>query len=459
MFFIKNSFTYRNKIVSLDMKNIGFYFLLTAIAIDFSSCKKDSSSGQLEFKGISTNTGSYGSTMTIYANNFSTGKDTIKLNGVPCNIVDIKGSSITIDIPKGAGPGYFTITDGSKILQGPSFLFVYTGTVSTVAGSLDNGSIDGTGLDASFLFLDGVVVNSKGNLNTVEFTGGDPYATTYEASSRIRQITPAGVVTTFCGSGQYGFKDGSASEAGFGQLRGIAIDAAGNLYVSDYYYNKIRKITPTGDVTTIAGDGNAGFKDGPADSAIFKGPGGIAVDAIGNVYVADNGNLSIRRISPDGMVTTMTSAGFTALTDLSQSHLTFTSPWAICLDHQGNFLVGDNGSIWKITPDGTQTNFISTEDGPRPNGFAYSNGMMGRIAGLIEDSHGHVYATDIDNSAIYQVSIYGINLFAGIRGQFLPFADGPVATATFIDPVGLAIDKDDNIYVADDYRMRKITVQ
>ncbi len=444
------------------MKNVICFLLVMTIIFNFIACKKDTTGGQLEITEISANHGSYGSTMTITVNNFSAGKDTIKINGMPCNVTGIQGSEITIDIPKASGSGYITITDGTTILKGPPFKYIYTCNVTTLAGSLDSGSVDGTGLGASFLHLDGVAVSSTGILYTTEFTGDNQYIDTYPASSRIRQINAAGVVTTFSGSGHYGFQDGPASVAGFGDLAAIAIDAVGNLYVTDYYYNRIRKITTTGDVSTIAGNGNAGFVDGPADSASFNGPTGVTLDAIGNVYVADNGNVCIRRISPDGMVTTLTDKGFITLTNASQNHVIFESPWALCFDLQGNLLVGDKGNIWKTSLSGTKDFFYSTDDGPHPDGFSYNNGI-GRITGLVVDSHGNVYASDLDYSVVYQISIYGTNIFAGIPGQypgqFLPFSDGPLLTATFINPSQLALDKDDNLYIADGYRMRKIAIQ
>jgi hypothetical protein len=434
------------------MKCVAFLFIQVSICICSISCKKESNpnnngNGAIDFIGISKDSAAYGSTITVYAGNFSAIKDTIKLNGVPCSVVNVQGTNITISIPKGAGSGYFTITNGSTTVKGPFFDFLYTSYVTTVAGELDSGSVDGTGLAASFSFLGGVVINTAGILYTVEFS----------ANSRVRTINSAGAVTTFAGNGQYGFQDGPAGVAEFKQLAGIATDAAGNLYVSDFYNQRIRKITPSGDVSTVAGNGNAGLLDGPADSASFNEPTGLAIDNAGNIYVADYSNSALRRIGTDGMVTTLTSNGFTMLTGSSQSYSTFESPWALCLDAEGNILLGDNGHIWKITPAGMLTGFAG--EGP---GFTVGipfEAQFGRIEGLVADSHGNVYASDVDNAVVDQISPWGISTFAGIPGHNVPLTDGPWQDAIFNEPEGLAIDTAGNIYVADDYRMRKIIVQ
>jgi hypothetical protein len=440
-----------------DMNYFGYFLLLVLIFTCSTSCKKQSNGGPPKFITISRDSAAYNVPFTVTVDNFSPDKDTIKYNGVPCPIVSIQGSDISITIPKNAGPGYFTITDGTTIVKGFLVYYINTSYVTTIAGSLDSGSVDGTGLAASFLALDGVALSSTGILYTTEFTGGNQYIDIYSASSRIRQINAAGVVTTFSGSGHYGFKDGPASVAEFGELGAIAIDAAGNLYVTDYYYNRIRKITSSGDVSTIAGNGNAGFVDGPADSASFNGPTGIAIDNAGNVYVADNKNFAVRRISTNGMVTTLTSTGFLALTDPGQNHRTFASPWALYLN-RGNLLLGDNGFIWNITPSGVLTVLAGVGPG-------YSEGpgyevQFGRVEGLVADSHGNIYAADLDNGIIREITSIGVTNFAGIAELLLPAAvDGPWQTAIFQSPSGLAIDKDDNIYVADGYRLRKIFVQ
>jgi hypothetical protein len=433
------------------MKCYHYLLVLILVVVSLISCKKNSqssNSGQVQFIGISRYSGAYDTTVTIYAKNFSS-QDTIELNGVPCPIVSIHDDSIVITIPKGAGSGAFTITNGTTTVTGPSFNFAYSSYVTTIAGSKDSGSIDGTGLSATFFFLSDVVIDPAGTLFTTE----------YSDSSRVREINSAGVVTTFAGTGQRGSLNGAAGIAEFEQLTGIAIDAAHNLYVSDYFNQRIREISPSGVVSTLAGNGSAGLVDGPASTANFNGPTGIAVDSAGNVYVADNGNNAVRRISVDGNVTTLTSNGWVALANSNQLHSAFSFPWGLCLDHQGNLLLGDKGYIWKITLNGSLSVFAGVgapgyADGP------VNNAQFQSIEGLVVDNRGNVYAADAGNYIIRQINANGaVSTFAGVQGQGREAIDGPWQTAQFVSLEGLAMDNQGNIYVSDDYRMREIFVQ
>jgi serine/threonine-protein kinase len=164
------------------------------------------------------------------------------------------------------------------------------GTVGTLAGQLKPGMVsgyaDGPAAEAKFNSPRSVAVDGAGNVYVVD-TG----------NQRIRAISPAGQqVTTLAGGPQPGYKDGQGAEARFSYPSDLAVDAAGNLYVADTANHCIRKITPDGTVTTLAGTGAAGYADGPLAEAQFRAPEGIAVDGAGNVYVADTGNQRIREI-------------------------------------------------------------------------------------------------------------------------------------------------------------------
>jgi len=151
-------------------------------------------------------------------------------------------------------------------------------TVSTLAGSGTSGGADGVGGGATFAAPIGVAVDAIGNVYVADALG-----------HKIRKVSPVGAVTTLAGSGA-GSTNGSGSGASFNSPRGVAVDGAGNVYVADYSNNRIRKVTATGDVTTFAGSGSSGSSDGSAGSATFHGPVGVAVDSVGNVYVADEAN-------------------------------------------------------------------------------------------------------------------------------------------------------------------------
>jgi len=191
------------------------------------------------------------------------------------------------------GSGNIYVADyGNNVIRkivytGGVFGWVQTATVTTLAGSTTAGSSDGTGTSASFNKPYGVAVDAAGNVYV-----GD------RGNHLIRKITPAGVVTTLAGSGTAGFTDGTGTAASFNNPCHLTVDANGNIYVADFGNNAIREITPAGVVTTVAGTGTIGSTNGAASSATFYNPTGIAVDASGNLYVADGSNQLIRKITP-----------------------------------------------------------------------------------------------------------------------------------------------------------------
>ena len=194
-----------------------------------------------------------------------------------------------------------------------------------------------------------MAVDAAGNVYVAD-TGNDT----------IRKITPAGVVTTLAGTaGQAGSADGTGTAARFNEPDGVAVDAAGNVYVADTNNDTIRKITPAGVVTTLAGTaGQAGSADGTGAAAQFNAPEGVAVDGAGNVYVADTGNDTIRKITPAGVVTTLAgTAGQVGSADGTGSAARFNDPDGVAVDGAGNVYVADtiNDTIREITPAGVVT--------------------------------------------------------------------------------------------------------
>jgi gliding motility-associated-like protein len=224
------------------------------------------------------------------------------------------------------------------------------GVISTFAGSGASGNANGTGTAATFKRPTGVAVDAAGN---VYVTDGN--------NNRIRKITPAGVVSNFAGSGTQGSANGTATAASFYAPAGITIDAGGNLYVTDNN-NLIRKITPAGQVSTLAGSGSAGSANGQGSAASFNGPGGIAIDAAGNLYVTDSGNNLVRKITPAGMVTTLAGSGVAGNSDGSGAAASFDHPAGIAVGSDGNLYVADawNRRVRKITPEGIVSTFVGS---------------------------------------------------------------------------------------------------
>jgi len=328
------------------------------------------------------------------------------------------------------------------------------GIVSTLAGSITNasGNLDGTGTAASFNSPKGVAVDASGNVYVAD-----------SFNHKIRKITPAGLVSTFAGSGSNGSADGTGILATFSSPTGLAIDTSGNVYVADKGNDEIRKITPLGVVTTLAGA--AGFQpfpgsaDGIGIAARFNYPFGVAVDASGNVYVADTDNHKIRKITATGVVSTFAGSGVSSLIiDGAGVVAKFNSPTGVVVDASGNLYVADSNHnvIRKITT----TGMVSTFAGSGAQGSTDGTGLISLNApsGVAIDALGNMYVTNTDNYKIRKITSAGaVSSFVG-SGAF-GSADGIGTTASFKSPTGIAVDASGTVYIADTYnhKIRKIT--
>ncbi len=301
-------------------------------------------------------------------------------------------------------------------------------TFTTLAGIAPIGSANGPGTDAQFNDPRGVAVDTNGDVFVAD-----------AGNNTIRMITSAGVVTTFAGfAGVAGSSDGTNDSARFNFPAGVALDSNGNLYVADYYNDTIRKVTPTGVVTTLAGSpGNAGTNDGMGTNAQFDGPSGVAVDSAGNIYVAEFGspNNAIRKVTTAGMVTTLPAGGF--------------EPYAVAVDSAGDvFSVNaGSGNIVEFTPAGTNW-MVTTLAG----GFFHPEGIA-------VDVESNLYVANSDDDTVSKVTPGGsVSTLAGVSGA-PGNTDGTGSEALFNTPIGLALDSAGALYVADEGNntIRKIT--
>ncbi|CAM3675983.1 hypothetical protein FSS13T_26640 [Flavobacterium saliperosum S13] len=274
------------------------------------------------------------------------------------------------------------------------------GAVTTLSGTGAIGTLDGPALSATFRYPDGAVVDSQGNILISD-----------QSNHKIRKLDTNGIVSTFAGSGVAGFTDGTGATAKFYYPAGMAIDANDNLYVADYSNHRIRKVTPGGLVTTYAGLAIAGATDGNTSVAKFNGPTGVAVDASGNVFVADYNNHKIRKISTLGEVSTVAGTGIAGAADGASVTATFNHPAIVAVDTNNNLFITDEGNhkIRKISSLNEVTTFAGTGTSGA-NDAAASSATFNSPTGVCVDNAGTVYIADYGNHKIRKISRYGYGI-------------------------------------------------
>ncbi len=306
------------------------------------------------------------------------------------------------------------------------------GVVTTFTGYPGVGSIDGTGAAARFNGPIGIAADSSSNLFIAD-----------SFNNTIRKITAAGVVTTFAGTaGISGTTNATGSAARFANPSAIAIDGSNNLYVADTSNASIRKITSAGVVTTFAGtSGFSGSADGTGAAARFLFPYGIAIDSSSNLYVADTANNTIRKITTGAVVTTFAGNSISSgSADGTGATARFSSPYGVTVDSSNNIFVADcgNNTIRKITPGAVVTTFVGTAG---TSGSADGTGASARFncpQALAIDSSNNLYVADSGNNLIRKITSsgvvstqVGVSTKAGVNTGFLP--------STIYSPQGITI--------------------
>ena len=385
--------------------------------------------------------------VTISGDHFanSVADNQVTFNGKTALILTATPTSLLVKVPAGAGTGKIRVRTGGGT-DSSATDFMYAETVDTTVGTsvitlAGDGSLPLLGLPA------GIAVDAAGTLYVADAN-----------NDRIRKITPAGVITTLAGMPISAFADGDATHARFNHPTGVAVDAAGMVCVADLRNHRIRKITPQGDVSTLAGSGIPMFVDGTGAQARFNAPTGIAIDAAGTLYVADADNNRIRKIMPGGIVSTLAGSGAPGFADGADSVAQFNYPTGVAVDASGNVFVADanNHRIRKVTPAGV----VSTLAGSGDQGFADNTGLLAKFnypTALAVDVLGNVYVADNNNHRIRKITMAGVVSTVagtGVAG----FADGNDAVAQFNFPDGIAINPSGALYIGDQWnnRIRKI---
>jgi len=274
----------------------------------------------------------------------------------------------------------------------------------------------------------------------------------------IRMMTPDGVVTTFAGTGEFGNEDGPRNEATLGSPNQMVWHENGDMYFTDRTTHFVRKISSDGIVSTIAGTGARSSVDGPVDRATFELPNGIVIDADGNIYVSDTGGNTIRMITPDGNVVTVAGSGEFGFAEGNARNAAFRWPGSMIMDGEGNIILSDirNHMIRKLAPNGD----VMVIAGTGERGFADGEALQAQFndpGALLLADNGSIYVADIRNHRIRKISADGVVTTIAGTGEE-GFTDGPALEATFNAPFGLAFDQDGNLFVSDleNNRIRKI---
>ena len=372
-----------------------------------------------------------------------------KKTTTPTDIPAVTTQDVMLDVTTTTAQSGGTITSvGSSAISDNGIVYSATNPLPTLA----NTKVSSPLITTSYTFTTNITSLTANTTYYVRAYATNQFGTAYGAvvkfttSSNLSSV--AGVVTTVAGNGNPGFGDGLGTGAQFNNPGGLAVDAQGNVYISDTFNNRIRKMGTDGTVTTIAGNGTAGYVDGPSGSAEFYAPAGLTLDASGNIYVADFGNNVIRKISADGTtVSTFAGNGYAAFVDGAAAKVAaFNGPSGVAFDSKGSLFVVDqnNNMIRKISKAS-----VSLVAGLLPQG--YVNGTVDSVKGvwgyfrhpsaIAIDANDNLYIADRGNSAIREITPAGV---------ITTVAGGPGQTALVGLPSGLCVDKLGNIYITDE---------
>jgi sugar lactone lactonase YvrE len=402
-----------------------------------------SNSTSVAITGISPVAGAAGISDTLTGTGFSAAiaLDSVYFNGKTASIISASTTRLIVVVPAGVSTGDVTVSVNGQVATGPLFMVgtdtaTYLNDTAYIVSTLTSGILS---------VPSSLVLDANGNLFVVDY-----------GHNLIRKVTPAGMLTTFAGSGQDVHADGMDTAAGFFQPQNITIDPSGILYVSEPDYNDIRKISPGAAVSTFIGEPTTGYVDGTGSAARFHGISALTCDNQGNLFVWDGGNRNFRKITPGTVVTTFAGSGTLGTADGTGTAASFGAAYDLCVDAANNIYVADGyyNTIRKITPSGVVTTIAGVAD---PDHFYDVDGVGTQAkfagpSGIAADKYGNLYVSDwaINGATIRKITPSGVvTTIAGVPGV-QGSADGPAHQATFQDPSTLVVAPNGVVYVCDE---------
>jgi streptogramin lyase len=329
------------------------------------------------------------------------------------------------------------------------------GIITTVAGNgtIGSGGDGGPATAAQLFSPTGVAVDAAGDLFIADSN-----------NSRVREVSPSGTITTVAGNGTFGFggDGGPATAAKLNSAAGVAVDAAGDLFIADTQNNRVRKVSPSGVITTVAGNGTfgPGGDGGPATAAPLAFPQAVAVDASGDLFIADTTNQRVREVSPSGIITTAAGNGFGSFSGDGgrATAAALNDPAGMAVDAAGDLFIADqsNNRVREVSSSGTIT---TVAGGGTGDGGPATLAPVAFPPGVAVDAAGDLFIADQDNNRVREVSPSGIITTVAGNGIGGFAGDGGRATAAELDgPAGVAVDAAGDLFIADrsDSRVREV---
>lgn len=312
-------------------------------------------------------------------------------------------------------------------------------TRTLAGGNGDVGFRDGQGRDAVFYNPSSLVLEPNGDLLVLD-----------RFNHRIRRVTPAGAVSTYWGTGERGNRDGANGTGLLNQPITLLREADGSLLIADTQNHSIRRLSPDGVLSTVAGNGGPGFQDGPARSAAFNWPGDLAKDAAGNIYVADRDNHSIRKITPEGQVSTLAGDGSPGMNNGQGTAARFNGPMGLISGPDGLLYVADTGNslIRSVSLTGEVLSFAGSGVAGQREGTR-ETAQFQNPTGLAFDSDNNLFVLDRHNHRLQVVTLAGEVITVAGAGAEPTLRDGSGSESAFAYPYDLVVTPDNVLYIAD----------